>query len=191
MDVQHSVELRDPGALRALTHPRRLALLGLLRREGPLTATQAAALLPGESSGSTSYHLRQLARYGLVEEAEGGTGRRRPWRATSLHTSWPDVAPTPELAAAADELELFIIERQFEGLARWIVNRRREPVEWQEAAAFGDTLLYLTPSELARLRADLQRLAEPYLDRVTDTASRPEGSRPITFLQVAVPAVEA
>ena len=191
MEMERSVELRDSGALRALAHPRRIALLGLLRREGPLTATQAAALLPGESSGSTSYHLRQLAKHGLVEEAPGGTGRRRPWRATSLYTSWPDVAPTPELAAATAEFELFVTERQFEGLARWIATRRDEPAEWQEAAAFGDSLLYLTATELAGLRAGLQRLAEPYLERLADPALRPEGSRPVTFLQMAVPTVEA
>src|ERR1700761_5736702 len=72
--------LTDPRALRALAHPIRLELVGLLRRLGPLTATQAAELI-GESSGSTSFHLRQLAKYGLVEDAGGGAGRERPWRA--------------------------------------------------------------------------------------------------------------
>jgi len=189
MEMERAIELRDPGALRALAHPRRLKLLGLLRTEGPLTATQAAALLPGESSGSCSYHFRQLARHGLVEEASGGTGRQRPWRATSLFTSWPDVAPTPELAAATAEFELLITEQQFERLARWIVSRSAEPVEWQEAASFGDVLLYLTPAELAELRSDLGRLAEQYLERVADPTLRPEGSRPVTFLQIAVPKV--
>lgn len=187
MEMEHSIELRDPGALRALAHPRRLKLLGLLRREGPLTATQAATLLAEESSGSCSYHFRQLARYGLVEEAPGGTGRQRPWRATSLFTSWPDVAPTPELAAATAEFELLITEQHFERLARWIVSRHAEPVEWQEAASFGDVLLYLTAAELAELRGDLEQLAERYLERVSDPTLRPEGSRPVTFLQIAVP----
>jgi DNA-binding transcriptional ArsR family regulator len=189
MEMERSIELRDPGAFRALAHPRRLALLGLLRIEGPLTATQAAALLPGESSGSCSYHLRQLARYGLVEEAPGGKGRQRPWRATSLFTSWPDVAPTPELAAATAEFELLIAEQQFARLARWLVSRSTESVEWQEAASFGDALLYLTPTELAELRSDLQMLAERYLERVSDPALRPDGARPVAFLQIAVPAV--
>jgi DNA-binding transcriptional ArsR family regulator len=190
METKRSIELRDPGALRALAHPRRLALLGLLRTEGPLTATQAAALLPGESSGSCSYHLRQLAKYGLVEEAPGGKGRQRPWRATSLFTSWPDVAPTPELAVATAEFELLVAEQQFARLARWIVSRSTESAEWQEAASFGDALLYLTSMELAELRADLEKLAERYLARVADPALRPEGVRPVVFLQIAVPAVE-
>ena len=190
MEMERSIELREPAALRALAHPRRLALLGLLRREGPLTATQAAALLPGESSGSCSYHFRQLAKYGLVEEAPGGTGRQRPWRATSLYTSWPDVSPTPEMAAAATEFELLVTERQFEALSRWIVTRPTEPVEWQEAASFGDSPLYVTAAELAGLRRDLQQLADRYLERAADPGLRPEGSRRVTFLQFAFPAVD-
>ncbi len=190
MEIPPSIELRDPGALRALAHPRRIALLGLLRREGPLTATRAAALLPDESSGSCSYHLRQLARYGLVEDAPGGSGRQRLWRATALATSWPDVPETEELAAAATEFELFITELHFRALACWILARRAEPAEWQEAWAFGDTTLYLTAAELRELRDDLQRLAEPYLDRLTRPETRPLGARRVTFLQMAFPKVE-
>src|ERR1700733_12173886 len=98
-----AVRVTDPKALRALAHPIRLSLMGLLRTEGPLTATKAAALL-GESSASTSFHLRQLAKYGLVEETGGGKGRERPWRATAMFTNLPDVAENPELAVAADLL---------------------------------------------------------------------------------------
>ena len=97
--MRREVELRDPRALRALAHPIRIRLLGLLRREGPLTATEAGRRID-ESSGSASYHLRQLARFGLVEDAAGGHGRERPWRATALYTSWPDVSDTSELAEA-------------------------------------------------------------------------------------------
>src|ERR1035437_6622354 len=77
--------LTDPRALRAYAHPVRMALVGLLRTEGPLTATRAAGLL-GEASGTCSFHLRQLAKYGLVEEAGGGPGREKPWRATAAPT---------------------------------------------------------------------------------------------------------
>src|SRR6266480_7471248 len=103
-EVPRTIELTDPRALRAIAHPVRMRLVGLLRREGPLTATRAAELL-GESSGTCSFHLRQLARYGLVEEAGGGTGREKPWRATTTSTAWDvpgDV--TPETAAAASLL---------------------------------------------------------------------------------------
>src|SRR4051812_20533989 len=70
----------DPQALRALAHPLRVRLLDTLRGEGPLTATALARRL-GESSGSTSYHLRQLARHGFIEEdTSRGGGRMRWWR---------------------------------------------------------------------------------------------------------------
>lgn len=62
-----------PRQLRALAHPLRVQLLGLLRLDGPATASRLAARV-GESSGATSYHLRQLAAYGFVED-EPGQGR--------------------------------------------------------------------------------------------------------------------
>src|SRR5882757_1176439 len=104
-DERPPIELTDPRALRAYAHPVRNKLIGLLRLEGPLTATRAAELL-GESSGTTSFHLRQLAKYGLVEEAPGGKGREKPWQATSLMTHVPPIQPTPEAAEAANQLRI-------------------------------------------------------------------------------------
>jgi len=187
--MERAIELRDPRALRALAHPLRARLLGMLRTEGPLTSSEAGRRI-GESSGSCSYHLRQLARFGLVEEAEGGKGREKPWRATALHTSWREIAETPEEAAAAETFERFVIARYGEQLEAWATHRAGEPAEWQQAASFGDTLLYLTPAELARLRDSLQDLAEPYLERVTTPAKRPRGSRPVVFMQLAVPKLD-
>lgn len=184
--MRRETELTDPKALRALAHPVRIRLLGLLRREGPLTASEAGRRL-GESSGSASYHLRQLERFGLVEEAEGATGRTRPWRATALYTSWPNVAATPELADAAGAFERIVVARYVERLERWLERRRADPPEWQDAAALGDSLLYLTVDELARLRDELQSLADPYLERVEQPELRPDRSRPVTFLQIAFP----
>src|SRR5215471_3970811 len=98
-DMQRTIELTDPRTLRALAHPTRLALVGLLRVHGSLTATRAAQLL-GLNSGSCSFHLRQLAKYGLVEEVSGVRGRQKPWRATAQATSWPEAPSEPEMAAA-------------------------------------------------------------------------------------------
>src|SRR5512141_1506254 len=89
------VELRDARSLRALAHPTRLKLVGLLRLKGPLTATQAAREL-GETPQRCTFHLGQLAKHGLVEEAGGGRGRERPWRATASFTNWPNVMPEAE-----------------------------------------------------------------------------------------------
>ncbi len=182
-------KLTDPKALRALAHPVRLALVGQLRVHGQLTATQAAELL-GESSASCSFHLRQLAKYGLVEEAGGGQGRERPWRATAMFTSWPEVADDPKVEAAVGMLRGVITERYLDGLARWYDAMPDEPPEWQEAADFGDTILYVTAEELADLTRRTREIADGYLDRQTRPELRPPGSRLVSVLHIAHPVVE-
>lgn len=181
-----SIELTDPRALRAVAHPLRLALVGLLRREGPLTATQAGAQL-GESAASCSFHLRQLAKYGLVEEAGRGRGRARPWRATAQFTRWPTTAGSPDLAAAADHLSAVVAERYFDLVMRWLDRRRDEPQEWQQAALLGDSILYLTAEELVELGAKIWRLTEGYHERTSTRALRPPGSRQVNFVHLAFP----
>ncbi len=181
--------LTDPKALRALAHPIRLELLAQLRIHGQLTATQAGYLL-GESSASCSFHLRQLAKYGLVEEAGSGQGRKRPWRATTMFTSWPDVADDPKVDAAADVLRGVIAEHYLESLMRWLEVKPDEPEEWQEAAQFGDTAIYVTPAELAELGERTRELAYTYLDRQVDPELRPPGARLVSVLHIAHPVVD-
>lgn len=180
------VELTDPRALRALAHPLRLRLVGLLRRQGPLTATRAGQLLD-ESSASCSFHLRQLAKYGLVEEAGGGTGRQRPWQATARATAWPELADTPELSAATGALTGVIAEYYLAAMLRWVSDRDSEPVEWQRAAPFGDAALYLTADELAELSGKIDTLFADYRQRTADPATRPADSRGVMYLNVALP----
>jgi predicted ArsR family transcriptional regulator len=180
--------LTDPKALRALAHPIRLRLVGFLRVYGQLTATQASQLL-GESSASCSFHLRQLAKYGLVEEAGGGQGRERPWRATAMFTDWPDVAEDPKVAAAADMLTGVIAEQWLAELMRWIEARADQPDEWQDAARFGDFALWLTASELADLDKRICALLDVYLDRQVRPELRPPGARLVDFVRIAHPVV--
>lgn len=178
--------LSDPRALRAMAHPTRLSLIGVLRREGALTATQAAELI-GESPASCSFHLRQLAKYGLVEEAGGGRGRERPWRATTMFTSWPDVAEGPAAEAASRLLSSVLAERYFDALRRWLDSKPGEPQEWQQAAQFGDTMLYVTPDELAALQAETQAMMDRFIGRQTHPELRPPGARRVTYLHLAFP----
>jgi DNA-binding transcriptional ArsR family regulator len=185
-DPRSVKRITDPKALRALAHPTRLALIGLLRTEGPLTATKAAELL-GESSASASFHLRQLAKYGLAEEAPGGQGRERPWQATAQLTDVPELDDTAEFAAAAGLFRSVIAERYFESVMRWLDARPSEPEEWQLAAQFGDRVLFLTPHELAGLGEQIERLLDSYVDRTANPALRPAGSREIAFLKLAFP----
>lgn len=188
-ETTRTIELTDPRALRAVAHPVRLQLVGLLRREGPLTATQAGELI-GESPASCSFHLRQLAKWGLVEEAGGGRGRERPWRATALFTAWPNVARDPEQAAASGLLSQVVAERYFEQVMQWLQQRGADPVEWQEAATFGDRMLYLTSGELAQLGRDIEALLERYHGRTASPETRPENARLVNFIRLAFPQPE-
>jgi predicted transcriptional regulator len=178
--------LTDPRALRAYAHPVRMKLVGLLRTEGPLTATRAAELL-GESSGTCSFHLRQLAKYGLVEEAGGGTGRQKPWRATTTTTSWDAIGDTPEVAAAASMLDTAMVEEYFEQVMRWLEARPSEPTEWQESFLFGDQILYVTAEELAELGRQVRDLVGAYFERQVKPELRPPGSRQVSYLHLAFP----
>src|ERR1700750_1052640 len=117
-----TIELTDPRAMRAYAHPVRMALIGLLRTEGPLTATQAAARL-GESSGTCSFHLRQLAKYGFCEEGGGGHGREKPWRATAFSTNWSTSIENPELSDAQRQLDATVVQHYMTRVARWLADR--------------------------------------------------------------------
>ncbi len=186
MARKRSIELTDPRALRAVAHPTRLGLMGLLRRGGPLTATQAAKEI-GESPASCSFHFRQLAKYGLVEEAAGGRGRERPWQATATFTEWPARGPSEEHREAGAVLSQFVVEHYFELAMEWLGREPSESVEWADAQIVGDSTLYLTAAELADLRSEVQDLVEPYLERLENPASRPRGSRAVSFIQLAFP----
>jgi hypothetical protein len=180
------IALTDARALRAYAHPIRMRLVGLLRTEGPLTATRAAALL-GESSGTTSFHLRQLAKYGLVEEAGGGTGRQKPWQATALFTRLPEIAATPELADASAQVHAVIADRYHQMVLEWIARGADEPEAWRRATPFSDYLLYLTVEEMAELGERIDALLLAYADRIADKSTRPAGSRLVTYLNLAMP----
>jgi DNA-binding transcriptional ArsR family regulator len=181
-----TIELTDPRALRAVAHPIRLELIGLLRRSGPMTATQAADRI-GESPASCSFHLRQLAKYGLVEEAGGGRGRERPWRATAPLTSWSPAGEDPDHAEATGMLSRVIAERYFEQALEWLERRRSEPPEWDHVSGFGDRVLYATPEEVAELDERIGELLDPFLERLEDPSSQPEGARAVNVIQLIFP----
>ncbi len=183
---ERTIELTDPRALRAVAHPIRLELIGLLRHSGPLTATQCADRI-GESPSSCSFHLRQLAKYGLVEEAGGGRGRARPWRATASSTFWPSPGTGHDLDEAAAMLSRVVVERYFAQALAWLERRRTEPPEWADLLDVGDVILYLTAAELAELEQGLRELVEPYRRRLEDPESRPEGARGVNFIRFLLP----
>lgn len=174
------VELTDPLALRAFAHPLRMSLVGLLRREGPLTATQAAALL-GESVPSCSFHLRQLAKYGLVERTEGADAREKPWRATAGMTSWGQQTDDPEVRAAVDHLDAVVIRRSYERAMQWLARRDADPPAWRAVTGPGDDLVYVTPDEMADVSRRMEALFDEYRSRQSDPSSRPADARAVNI----------
>ena len=183
-------ELTDPRAMRAMAHPVRLALMEALNDAGTLTATEAAERV-GESPSNCSFHLRQLAKYGFCEEAGGGRGREKPWRATAMFTTWNFTPGDSELSAAERHLDASVLERYRTRIGQWLETRADEPPEWQRATGFGDLSLPLTAAELEQLRDDVQALLRPYLGRVTGEDEAPEGARRVELIQFAFPAPDA
>ncbi|MFC4018449.1 winged helix-turn-helix domain-containing protein [Micromonospora sp. GCM10011542] len=183
---ERSIKLTDPRSLRAYAHPLRMRLIGLLRRDGPMTATQAAARLD-DNVPNCSFHLRQLAKYGFAERVPGVDGRERPWRATRQDTSWDDDSDDPAMKAATDQLNSVLLGLYMQYAQDYLAIRGDEPVEWRAAAGFGDALLHVTATELRELTDEVDTLLARYDERVADPARRPPGSRPVQIIQMAVP----
>jgi DNA-binding transcriptional ArsR family regulator len=186
---KRTVELTNPRALRALAHPTRLELMGLLRRGGPLTATQAGEEI-GESAASCSFHLRQLAKYGLVEEAGGGRGRERPWQATAISTEWAARGADEETDAAGTLLSRVVVERYLQNAIAWLDRRSSEDPEWIEAATISDALVYMTPAELRGVEKKIRSLLEPYLQRLEDSEPPAAEARPVSIIALGFPLPE-
>jgi DNA-binding transcriptional ArsR family regulator len=180
-------ELRDPRALRAIAHPLRLRILDELAFGGPATATELGGRI-GESAANCSWHLRQLARYGWVEEAGGGTGRQRPWRVILQSNTWGQGEEDPELAMAGDAASQVLLSNEFDALRGWLAGRRAEPARWRDAGFFTQYVGWLTAEELSAAEEEITGVFRRYFDRVTDPARRPPGARPIRFVAWGVPA---
>jgi DNA-binding transcriptional ArsR family regulator len=180
-------EVSDARTFRALGHPVRLALLETLAIEGLLTATEAADRI-GESPTTCSFHLRQLARYGFVEEAGGGKGRARPWRLSTIGMQSANVHDDPETEVAAAALAGLMRERQLERYRTWLNTRASYPREWRNAANEGDYLFWLTPEELTELNRELaEKLIPLARERLTDPGARPAGALPVELLLFTYP----
>lgn len=181
------LKLTDARAMRALTHPVRLALVEALSHAGrPLTATEAGERI-GESPTTCSFHLRQLARYGFVEEAERGPGRRRPWQLTAVGISFTDSQDDAESAVAAKALGRLMRERWVERARVSYEEVQALPEEWRDAGGFNQFVLYLTRDELRAVEADVVAVLARHHDRAADPALRPPGSRPVEALAFLYP----
>ena len=186
MAFEGARELTDPRTMRALAHPVRLALLEALTHHGALTATEAAEHV-GESPSNCSFHLRQLAKYGFVEEAEGGAGRRRPWRAVTIGTRFTDVQEDTETALAAGALSRVIVERLIARARAGLEARHLLPDEWRAVTGTNDMTLYVTPEEMKALDDAILEKLWGFRERIADPSKRPEGSRPLQLAMFLYP----
>jgi DNA-binding transcriptional ArsR family regulator len=148
-------EARQVGveALKALAHPLRVRIFSELTTYGPATASTLAARL-GESSGSTSYHLRQLEKHGYVrEDAERGNGRDRWWERVPGPIELADAtfASEPGAREAGDLVERELIDNENQRFADYWANRSSLPDEWVRATRTDSAALKLTTEELEAL----------------------------------------
>jgi DNA-binding transcriptional ArsR family regulator len=151
----------DAHSLRGLAHPLRVQILGLLRLDGPSTATRLARRL-GQDSGNISWHLRQLAEHGFIDEdTERGTRRERWWQARH-QASQLDVARLPAGPEAGQLVATYlghILDQQFGRAAAFLADGGWAP-EWRAAADFSGWRLELTPAGLRALTAEVAGVVE-------------------------------
>lgn len=160
-----------PHSLRGLAHPLRIRLLTSLRKEGPATASRLAERL-GESSGATSYHLRQLAAHGFVEDApERGKGRERWWQAAHQGTRLDDSVmndPDPAVRGAVSVYLHEVATFHAAELSTWIGTQHDWSREWTESSDISDYTLRLTPVLTSELVGRINELIESYRPLAVD-----------------------
>jgi DNA-binding transcriptional ArsR family regulator len=180
-------KITDARTLRALAHPVRIAILEALSLGGPMTATEVGEQI-SESPTTCSFHLRQLAKYGFVEEAGGGKGRARPWRMTTHGMEITNTHDDPDTEIAIDALVSMFRERQLDRYRTWRETRATYPRRWRDAAEDADLVFHLTAGELKQLSEDLLALLRSrFPERNTDPSLRPPGSVPVEMLVLAYP----
>ena len=190
-EPQREAVVLDPQNLRGLAHPLRVRILGLLRSHGPSTATKLAERL-GQSSGATSYHLRQLAAYGFVEEDEKrrGPGRERWWRSSARYTHLPRGSARQGVAEAEGFLRA-VADDCFREMDGFLAELSMLPDAWDEGWTMTDRLLRLTPEEAKQLRFDLAEVVGRYREEdPEDAESGPEGSERVVIQVQLLPRLE-
>jgi DNA-binding transcriptional ArsR family regulator len=178
-------EITDPQALRALAHPVRLAVLGRLQRFGPATATQLAPHV-GASPSVVSWHLRHLARFELVKDWEGATGKRDRWWQAAARGFRFEIPADADGQDAARTLQAEMFAQVADLPQQWLLRDepRLEP-GWRARAGLANTRVPLTEDELRKLEEDIEELIAPFVRR--PEADAPEGARVVRLLRYALP----
>jgi DNA-binding transcriptional ArsR family regulator len=180
-------QVSDARTMRALAHPVRMALLEVLSLGDALTATEVGERI-GESPTTCSFHLRQLAKYGFVEEAGGGKGRARPWRMSTIGLRFSTAPDDPEAQLAVGALSQMFHERQQDRHRAWRASRASYPARWREAARDMEFVLYLTAEELGQFNDEVAgMLMSRFQDRIGDPSRRPAGALPVETIMMSYP----
>lgn len=179
---ERRARISDPRALRALAHPLRLALLDRLMAFGEQTAAQCADAV-GSTASNCSYHLRVLARAGLVEAGASADGRERPWRsvATGLEFAVGDADSSPSAAGAARAVEVLALERDEELTRQALARHEGLSPEWRAAESYHSYALRIGPSELAALVREVDQLVRPFIGMTREKAP---GDADVAFLRL-------
>ena len=180
------MRISDPKAIRALAHPLRLDLLELLGGISPATAARCGRIL-GVSQASCSFHLRQLARYGFVEDAGPGRDRReRLWRLVDRRLR---LAPGPELdPVAPQEFGQVLAKRETERVLEYLDREPGEPAEWRNAAVPAAATIPLSAADLADIKDRWSQVLAPYLAQAeANDAQLQPGQRYVRFFLAASP----
>ncbi|WP_460522637.1 ArsR/SmtB family transcription factor [Humibacter antri] len=181
----------DLAALKVMAHPLRVRILDELSKFGPLTASGLGERL-GESSGATSYHLRQLAKHDFVLEVEGkGSGRERWWRRAPVGLS---MDPTELGGTTAGREAYDLVNREFrrnqENALNDFMVRAADvfPDAWLKASTISTSNLRMTVEELAELSAKIYVALDEAVVAFRDREA-PPGARPVQVQFNAFPII--
>jgi DNA-binding transcriptional ArsR family regulator len=182
------MEISDPKAIRALAHPLRLDLLQLLGSGGPATAAQCGRVL-GASQASCSFHLRQLAKYGFVEDAGPGRDRReRQWRITQQRLSIRSGADGDTVVR--QQIERLVVEREMQAILDYSQRPDGASPEWQHKAGIVTMMAILSPDDAADLKEKWIALIAPYTTAARADDPQPE-QRHVRYFMAATPLSES
>lgn len=173
--------------MRALAHPARIEIVDHLTASGEsATATECAELV-GLSPSATSYHLRELAKFGLIEQAPGrGDGRERRWQAVGSTVNFAGDVDAPDSLAAEHALVDLYLNRDRARIQEWMGRQTGEPPEWREASALLGQQILVTAEELTEINLKVLALMEPYRVRARRD-SAPDGVRHVIVQYMAFP----
>ncbi|NUP40856.1 MAG: helix-turn-helix transcriptional regulator [Streptomyces sp.] len=182
----------DAKGLRALAHPVRVHLVGLLRKYGPSTATRLAERL-GVNSGTASYHLRQLGAAGFVEEdKERGNARERWWRSVHQMTEFSDQEladrePEATLAYLQSVAAIYTLRAQ-----RTLTELQTMPRAWRDTFDMSDWALRLTSEEAGALRQELRDVIARYRRDTPEAAvDAPDDAERVAVVTHLLPELDA